>query len=366
MFSADGLFGEFAYLLPCLVAACFSACLWVYSYFYLEETVTDLPDHPVRTYLRSIFCGRSTRETSTGTESQPLIGNHPTDTDRHFTAEDLLEKRDRRDSLSLMAAEGIHDYEIEHTHVDTILQTEADTHTNSSTAQRPSIAEPSMTLTQAIFRPQILLILFIAFLFGFVQTASNELFPLWSMMPMSIGGLAFTTDQISLCVTTMGIGLLIYTSIFFPTICRHLGVIQMYQLGVLLSAVVMAVVPFFHGIRTHVVSDAWFWTLLLSVFVGRAVAMPSCFASLTIMLQNSTTQHVGALSGVFSSVIALSQSLAPILGGSVFAYMSSGGFAFPFDYHFMFLMCGVLCIVGFVTSFKLSQSVTSRAIVTTR
>lgn len=227
---------------------------------------------------------------------------------------------------------------------------------------RDTTIEPSVF--QVCTSPSVLLISFLMFLFAFAQTSSNELFPIWSLRSLEQSGLGFTKADIAKCSAFMGVVMLIFTSFVFPMWIKKLGVISLLQYGVGLCIIFMGSMPFFHEFRVYLpetlVGDGIFWSSFLVLFFCRAIAMPFCFASLTILIQNSTRHHLGSVNGMFSSITSLSMAIPPVVSGVIFAYTSSHSFPFPFDYHFAFLLCAFCCFICLIMSFFLPQSLLFR------
>lgn len=46
------------------------------------------------------------------------------------------------------------------------------------------------------------------------------------------------------------------------------------------------------------------------------------------------------------SVTSAIRGLSPVVGGSLLAWSSQSGLAFPFDYHFTFFVCGLCALAG--------------------
>ena len=86
-------------------------------------------------------------------------------------------------------------------------------------------------------------------------------------------------------------------------------------------------------------------------FVGTVV-----FTSLNILLAGAAPNDIGTVNGVSMAFGGLMRSLAPAFGGNIFAWSSTNGLAFPFDYHFTFLLLSICNIVTLLVSYLYKDS----------
>ena len=76
----------------------------------------------------------------------------------------------------------------------------------------------------------------------------------------------------------------------------------------------------------------------------RATAGPSLFAASALLANNASAKNVGAVNGLLTSCMALVRAVGPAIGGTVLSWSQGNGLPWPFDYHFVFNVMGVLLL----------------------
>lgn len=68
------------------------------------------------------------------------------------------------------------------------------------------------------------------------------------------------------------------------------------------------------------------------------------FAASALLANNASAKNVGAVNGLLTSCMALVRAVGPAIGGTVLSWSQGNGLPWPFDYHFVFNVMGVLLL----------------------
>eukprot|EP00045_Choanoeca_perplexa_P011530 m.122900 g.122900 ORF g.122900 m.122900 type:complete len:482 (+) comp15663_c0_seq1:135-1580(+) len=190
-------------------------------------------------------------------------------------------------------------------------------------------------------------------LLAFTNIMGQELFPLWSLTPSSIGGLDFTLRHIGLTVLCAAPVQILFQVFVFPMLSARWGYKHLYQRSAVVIAVTFALLPQLHMLTPssnrllHVeesqggVNPAPSPDVTLTVLFGAILAFATvqsigtlAFTSTFVLINNSVhRQDRGLQNGIGQTYASLARTIGPLMGGILFAW-SEQGRAWPFDYHF--------------------------------
>ena len=233
---------------------------------------------------------------------------------------------------------------------------------------------------------------------AWVMACLQELFPLWSSMPITAGGLSFETDDIGKVQMTMGLSLITYTCAVLPLVSRRLGALRMFQLFAGVYVPVTIIIPFLHeivasrsqkdtagtvaaavnnvtlstGLRANAAGNTSavlavadpqpksLWAALLSIMILRSIAGPTIFTAIGVLLNNCAATDVGALNGVATALAAITRGSGPLLVGQLLSWGERPSAQFPFDYHFPFFVVAFVMLLCTCATFQLPRNIDTR------
>ena len=273
---------------------------------------------------------------------------------------------------------------------------------------RPGICSSRLrrALRKLLSGPGVLLMVLLYAGMAWVMACLQELFPLWSSMPVADGGLAFETDDIGKVQMAMGVSLITYTCAVLPLVSRRLGALRMFQLFAGVYVPVTIVIPFLHGLvasrahqhtagtaaaavaaaaaagttnttpsaglRASAAGNATaglgvpdpvpqeLWAALLSIMILRSIAGPTIFTAIGVLLNNCAATDVGALNGVATALAAIARCSGPVLVGQLLSWGERPSARFPVDYHFPFFVVAFVMLLCTWATFWLPRNIGTR------
>jgi MFS family permease len=177
------------------------------------------------------------------------------------------------------------------------------------------------------------------------DTMQEELFPLWSIIPTSKGGLSFTNQTIGIYNTMQGIILLLQPP-FFNFVVERLNKLNTYKFGFIL------VLPFIFtpllNIAQRVGGGLFLWMVLFVYCFMRMFTTMLYFTSIYILVNNAAPPgKVGTVMGFSNSAGCCARAVATFTAGPLLSMCAAS----LLTMHIPFL---VAC--GFMTAMALSFS----------
>jgi MFS family permease len=100
------------------------------------------------------------------------------------------------------------------------------------------------------------------------------------------------------------------------------------------------------------------WAMLLTVMALLVISRISGFISLFVLVGNSSLPETrGSVNGIGQSLVAISRSIAPLVGSLLFAWSENNGYSWPLDYHFVFNTVALLAVALIFISLLLPKSI---------
>jgi len=202
--------------------------------------------------------------------------------------------------------------------------------------------------------------------YGFSSCAYSEVFPLWTLLPVSQGGLGFSSDDIGTASTIGGITILMFNLLLYFRIVGKIGLVRTFRYGSLLLVFIYMCypeVPNFTISGKHY-PDQFFlppqfamWMLLGFCLVSFWCARQMQFTSITQLVSNSILPNqMGAVNGMAQSLIALTRLFAPPMASTMLAWSVTHGNGFLVSTRFVFYFLSITSVLTWVLSFWLPIS----------
>ncbi|XP_071093267.1 uncharacterized protein [Haliotis cracherodii] len=178
--------------------------------------------------------------------------------------------------------------------------------------------------------------------FSFAIIGFEDVFNVWASTERRLDGLGFSTDKIGTVLSMVGIPLLLLLIFIFSTLVRHFGIKKTYMICSFVMAVSVTACPVLHLLsdRPNVL-----WPVMLLILIPERLCASCCFSATALFINNSVTpENAGAVNGIGMTFTAIARTLAPAMGGSVFAWTVSQGSEIgpPFDVSFAFFLFGLV------------------------
>eukprot|EP00730_Choanoeca_flexa_P001821 TRINITY_DN10796_c0_g1_i2.p1 TRINITY_DN10796_c0_g1~~TRINITY_DN10796_c0_g1_i2.p1 ORF type:complete len:482 (+),score=80.25 TRINITY_DN10796_c0_g1_i2:89-1534(+) len=218
-------------------------------------------------------------------------------------------------------------------------------------------------------------------LLAFTNIMGQELFPLWTLTAVNIGGLNFTLRHIGLTVLCAAPVQILFQLFVFPALSARWGYKHLYQRSTALIAVVFAMVPQLHMLTSdgdvpvmHASKDAKApgmadrsGSVELHVLIGAIVAFATvqsigtlAFTSTFVLINNSVHRRDrGLQNGIGQTYASLARTLGPLAGGVLFAW-SETNHSWPFDYHFAWYVTAMGAVACYALCRQLPKKVDTK------
>ena len=246
------------------------------------------------------------------------------------------------------------------------VSSESDPESRPLLEECPTTVREPKKFKEMIESPKVLITLVLYTLISFTYIQFDELFALWSRLPLDEGGLEFDSSEMGKAYAIGGISLFLYQMFLFSRIERYLGTLRTFQSGLLFSIPAFLILPLANKFENRVVV----WVIIAFAQVFRACAgvqgicncLTKAFTAVFIMVSNSiTSESRGALNGTGQTLGSLGRMLGPVFAGITFSWSLENGLPFPVDYHFLFILLGMIVFAIFLVSLLVPTSIDQRS-----
>ncbi|XP_054795512.1 protein ZINC INDUCED FACILITATOR-LIKE 1-like isoform X1 [Prosopis cineraria] len=185
--------------------------------------------------------------------------------------------------------------------------------------------------------------------FSLHDIAYTEVFSLWAVSPLELGGLNFTTDDVGDVLSISGFALLLCQIFLYSPMEKAFGPINLARIAAALSIPLLQSYPFIamlSGFTLHLVIT------IASVFM---LCFPTIIDTSLFLLQNrAVEQHQrGAANGIAMTAMSLFKAVGPAGGGAVLTWSQKRlNASFLPGTHLVFFVLNLVEALGLLMMFK--------------
>eukprot|EP00294_Goniomonas_avonlea_P017809 CAMPEP_0114558286 /NCGR_PEP_ID=MMETSP0114-20121206/10292_1 /TAXON_ID=31324 /ORGANISM="Goniomonas sp, Strain m" /LENGTH=283 /DNA_ID=CAMNT_0001743649 /DNA_START=358 /DNA_END=1206 /DNA_ORIENTATION=- len=239
LFSQDGPFGVFPFLLPCIFIASVSVVGLVVGIKYLKE-----PGRLESQHEKTVRASGQDKDI----EMQGLGASDSLAMDLEAGDDD-----DDAESGSSTRVPTPNDCEV----VD-LEQSKTATESGSSRMLSNGNSSHSKSSETGSCTPTVLVTVLSYCVLKMSTIMSDEAFPLWAASTISEGGLEFDSNRITVPLTASGVALVLFQLFVFHRLEHCFGALQIFRIGLFVTAPLFAVVPFLGFVYTQAPKEV-FW-----------------------------------------------------------------------------------------------------------
>ena len=242
---------------------------------------------------------------------------------------------------------------------ETLIKGEADG--DGSAESNPAVQRPS--LFQLMKIDGVATVLFSYFILSMAVIMYDETFSLWAMSSRANGGLLMSSAHIGNIMTLIGVVLVVYTAVLYPILANTLGPRMSFFLGQLSFIPCVLLITLTN--RIHVKEELLI-VIVASVSVLGKMGTNLAFSAIALLVNQCVESNLrGTINGLSMTVGSIAKAIGPILGSVSFAWsLANGRKAYPFDFHFVFLMIAMLSALNCLVFLKFLRRVNETQAVT--
>ncbi|KAL6534705.1 hypothetical protein OROGR_013380 [Orobanche gracilis] len=150
-------------------------------------------------------------------------------------------------------------------------------------------------------------------IFQLHDMAYSEMFSLWAVSPRMLGGLSFTTSDVSEVLAITGLGMLVLQLFIYTWTESILGPVMVSRIGAAISIPLLSSYPFIAKL-----SGLILFLVLSSASILKNVLSVSITTGLLVIQNGSVSQEQrGAANGISMTAMSLCNAIGPAAGGSL-------------------------------------------------
>ncbi|CAM9109513.1 unnamed protein product [Ectocarpus sp. 8 AP-2014] len=344
LFSGTGLFGRFPFLLPNLVGMSLALLILPIVIAYVPET-KHFEDARSRSRCSSESSGEATSGLSA--ESSPardraVVRRPPKGGTLAYSS---LEDEDVFAQQAAQESRGVNDSGGRAKHKEGGFDTREPPVTRNREEQR--LCGPGGLLSVPSVKP----LLFLVCVVQSLLTGFEEVFPLWALSTVGVGGLGWGTMEIGKVLFMTGCIMVVAQLFIFPSVIKMIGAVAWMRTGCLLGISTFLATP-------NAKLFSWNYTTLFAGSVASVTVVNCCLAAVSIALAVASTSIVpsrlrGKLSGLYGTAESLGRFTSAVGFAALFAWSISSDNLGWVDHRFVFyssaLALGVATVVAWCT-----------------
>jgi len=345
LFSSDGIFARFPFLLPNLVAASMTFVGFISSIIFIEENVVDYSSIEMDEKILI--------------KKEEVAGSDGTFNREDSTASLLTDEEKDRGNLE------------EFEDVDTVISSPVDEddffHGKRSKfflfdslkkkfaeLREKSVKKKSRPAKELLTDRLVIMTCSMYAILGFYCTLYDEVMPLWVLQDVSTGGLGFSPQDIGIMNCIAGVSTILMQMFIFHRIATRFGLIHTFFFGQCLMVPILMFIPCINLLEPYGYVVVWF-SLALAVSL-RQVSTQCCFSSVMALITNSVHYgDIGAVNGLGQSLVALLRAIGPAFGASLLSWSFTNGLRFPFNHFFIFILSLVISTIPTIMCMRLPE-----------
>ncbi|CAM9104883.1 unnamed protein product [Ectocarpus sp. 6 AP-2014] len=199
--------------------------------------------------------------------------------------------------------------------------------------------------------PRVKPLLFLVCVVQSLLAGFEEVFPLWALSTVGVGGLDWGTMEIGKVLFLSGCIMVVAQVFIFPSVIKILGAVTWMRTGCLLGICTFLATP-------NAKLFSWNYTTLFAASVASVTVVNCCLAAVGIALAVASTSIVpsrlrGKLSGLYGTAESFGRFTSAVGSGVLFAWSISSDNLGWVDHRFVFyssaLALGVATVVAWRT-----------------
>ncbi|XP_021371667.1 protein ZINC INDUCED FACILITATOR-LIKE 1-like isoform X2 [Mizuhopecten yessoensis] len=192
--------------------------------------------------------------------------------------------------------------------------------------------------------------------FSFGVIGFEEIFTVWASTEQRFDGLNYAPDKIGAVIGISSIPLLVFNLFLFPFLARTFGLKKTFAGCTLVLMLAITVMPMLHLLQNQ---DTVLMVMVILILLPQKLITACCFSASSLFVNNSAPPNrAGAVNGIAMTMTAFARSLAPAVGGSIFAWSVGYGaekLGPPFDVNLSFFFFGFVLWTMTIYSFFISD-----------
>ncbi|XP_028803350.1 protein ZINC INDUCED FACILITATOR-LIKE 1-like isoform X1 [Neltuma alba] len=185
--------------------------------------------------------------------------------------------------------------------------------------------------------------------FALHDMAYQEVFSLWAVSPLRLGGLNFTTNDVGNVLSISGFALLMYQLSLYPTVEKACGTVRLAHISGAISIPLLQSYPFIallSGFTLHL--------LITSASVLKYCLSATIITGLFLLQNRAVEQHQrGAANGIAMTAMSIFKAVGPAGGGAILTWSQKRlNASFLPGSHLVFFVLNLVEALGVLMMFK--------------
>ncbi|KAJ2014975.1 hypothetical protein GGI09_007031 [Coemansia sp. S100] len=195
--------------------------------------------------------------------------------------------------------------------------------------------------TKQLMTPTVTAVMFNNALIGLVIAMSEQTYPIFAATSSDDGGLGLDSRSIGYSLAIAGLAVFYLQLVVYPRLEHRYGALYCYRLGQMLLIPYLLLMPCLSSIAGF---GMGLWPALVGLLLVRVTGQVLAFTSINLLTVNlaPTREDLGFMNGAQQLAMSVTRVLGPLIGGLAWSWSLKHGLAYPFNYHFVWVLSAAL------------------------
>lgn len=235
---------------------------------------------------------------------------------------------------------------------------------NTNTEDVPLLRElPQQKSIKELLTPTVVKVMVTNVVSCLAMSMYDQIYPIFAATPIVDGGLGFGSRSIGATMAVGGIATFYLQLVVYPRRDRKYGSLVCYQHGQKIVILYLLCMPFLNILASKTSEGTaefyLLWMILVCLLLVRVTGQVLTFTSMNLLVANiaPSRSDFGAINGMQQLAFSSMRIVGPLMSGVMWSWSIKHGYAYPFNYHLVWVFCAAINGVSLYMIYQLPASV---------
>ncbi|KAJ2639092.1 hypothetical protein GGF44_002713 [Coemansia sp. RSA 1694] len=234
-----------------------------------------------------------------------------------------------------------------------------------TTPLNPVVSQPQQRGFKELMTPTVTAVMINSALACLIISMSDQIYPIFAATSTDDGGLGFDSRSIGYSLAISGLAVFYLQLVVYPRMERKYGALYCYRCGQALMIPYLLLMPFLSSLAARARTSATgvefciLWVALVVLLLVRVAGQVLASTSINLLTVNlaPTRADLGFMSGVQQLAMSVTRVIGPLSGGLAWSWSLKQGLPYPFNAHFVWVLCAALTLYSLYLAQNIPDSV---------
>ncbi|KAJ2459970.1 hypothetical protein GGF42_001135 [Coemansia sp. RSA 2424] len=234
-----------------------------------------------------------------------------------------------------------------------------------TTPLNPVALQPQQRGFKELMTPTVTSVMLNNALVSLIVSMSDQIYPIFAATGTDDGGLGFDSRSIGYSLAISGLAVFYLQLVVYPRLERKYGALYCYRRGQMILIPYLLLMPFLSSLAARARTSATgvefciLWAALVMLLLVRVAGQVLAFTSINLLTVNlaPTRADLGFMNGMQQLAMSVTRVIGPLSGGLAWSWSLKQGLPYPFNAHFVWVLCAALTLYSLYLAQNIPDSV---------